>query len=126
MGLGGPLLGTQGVKSVAGAEARVGGATSHQLLDVFAGDLGAFALSVGPMRATDVRALVPLEAEPPQGLENPLFAGDGAALTVGVLDPQDELAAVLPSQGQVEERYIGGADVGITGRAGRDAGSHGL
>jgi hypothetical protein len=37
-----------------------------------------------------------------------------AALAVGVLDTEKELAALLPGQGVVEEGDVGRADVGIS------------
>ncbi len=46
-----------------------------------------------------------------------------AALTVRVLDAEDELTAVVPGQGQVEEGHVGGAHVGVSGRARGDASS---
>src|SRR5205085_8678567 len=40
---------------------------------------------------------------------------------VRVLDPEDELAAVLAREGVVEQRRVGVADVDEAGRRGRDA-----
>ena len=73
------------------------------------------------MRSADVRALVPVEAEPAQPVED---AGDHVgrrALDVGVFDAQDERAAVAPRVEPVEERRAGAADVQVTGRRGREA-----
>ncbi len=45
-----------------------------------------------------------------------------AALPVGVLDAQDELPAVAPSEGAVEEGHIGRADMGIARGTGSNPG----
>jgi hypothetical protein len=43
---------------------------------------------------------------------------------VGILDAQDELAAVLAGEAEVEQRDVGGADVRITGRRRSDTGTN--
>src|SRR5512133_3157283 len=45
-----------------------------------------------------------------------------AALPVGVLDAQDELPAVTPGEGAVEEGYVGRADMGIARGTGSNPG----
>ena len=49
----------------------------------------------------------------------------GAALAVGVLDAQQELAAVVAGEQVVEQRGAGAADVQQAGRAGGEAGANG-
>jgi hypothetical protein len=93
----------------------------EQLRGVRAVDLPALALAVRPLGAADVRALVPVQAEPAQRGENRGLALARAAHRVRVLDAQDELAAVLPGKAQVEERDVGRADVGVARGRGRDA-----
>jgi hypothetical protein len=51
-----------------------------------------------------------------QGVEDLLLAVGDVARPVGVLDPQDELAALLAGERQVEQRHVRRADVGVTGR----------
>ena len=78
-------------------------------------------LEVRRVRAVDVGAFVPVEPQPAQAVEN---AGDHLvrrALDVGVLDPQDEHAAVAPRVEPVEERGAGAADVEVAGGRGREA-----
>src|SRR5690606_3073035 len=93
----------------------------QEALDVLAVDRQALRLTIGPEVAADVRPLVPGEAEPAQRLEDRRLAARGRALLIGVLDPEDEAAAVLAGEDVVEEADIGGADVGVAGRARGDA-----
>ena len=120
LGLARALLLAQRLEPLARAEAGVGGAARHELTRVVAVDRGALALAVGRVRAADVRPLVPRQAEPAQRLEDLSLARRVAALAVGVLDPEHELAAVLLRDRVVEQRDVGGADVRVTGRARRD------
>ena len=115
------LLLAESLEPLAGAEARVGGAALDEEVGVLPVDLRALALAVGAVRAADVRTLVPAQAQPPQGVEDHRLAGEGAALAVGVLDPEDELPAVPAGEGVVEERHVRGSDVGISGGARGDA-----
>ena len=72
--------------------------------------------------------LVPGDAEPGEILEDPARGLVGGARLVGVLDPQQE-AAALPRERPVVERRARAADVEVTGRgrgeAGDRAGGHG-
>ena len=64
--------------------------------------------------------------EPLEALED---GGDrcvGRALAVGVLDPQDEGAAVMAGVEEVEERGAGAADVEVAARARGEAGAGGV
>ena len=115
------LLLPQRLEPLAGAEAGIGGPAPDELLRVLAVDRRALALPVGTVRPADVGALVPAQAQPVQGLEDHGLARGGAALAVGVLDPQDELPAVLAREGVVEEGDVGRPHVGVTGGAGGDA-----
>src|SRR5262245_34016977 len=92
-----------------------------QLVGVLLVYLTTLTLTIRAVRTTDVRALVPFDAEPAQRVEDLLFGLAGRAQLVGVLDAQDELAAVLTSETEVEQRDVGGADVRIAGGGRRDA-----
>ena len=70
--------------------------------------------------AGDLGALVPVEAEPVQAVEDVLLELDGAAGTIRVLEAQDERAADVAGVEEVEERRACGPDVQWTGRARRD------
>ena len=88
-------------------------------------DLAALGLAVGPVRPADVRALVPGQAHPAQGAQDGRLGIRGRARAVGVLDAQDELAAVLLGEDVVEQGDVGGPDVGIARGRGRDANANG-
>ena len=60
---------------------------------------------------------VPVEAEPGQPVENGGDGRIGRALAVGVLDPQQHLAAGVARIKPVEQRGAGAADMQKAGRA---------
>ena len=82
-----------------------------------AGDLG---VALEPAELADRRA-VPVEPEPAQAGVDRLGRLGGRAGAVGVLDPQQELAAGVPGVEPVEQRGAGAADMEIAGRRGREA-----
>ncbi len=120
----GHLLGADLVQALGATEAGKGVPLGDQLVRILLVDLAALALPVWAMRATDVRTLVPLDTQPAQRIVDLLFGLTGRAQLISILDAQDELAAVLTGEAQVEQRDIGGADVRITGRRWRDAGAN--
>src|SRR5712691_6171651 len=69
------------------------------------------------------RAFVPVEPEPAHGVEDRLHRSFGRALEVGVLDAQDEFAAVLSGVRPGEERGPRPADMEVAGRAWGKTGS---
>ena len=91
-------------------------AVLEEPLDVGAVGVEALGLAVGREGPAEVRALVPVQPEPGEGVVELRLAVLTEARTVGVLDAQDELAALLPGEGEVEERHVGRADVRVTGR----------
>jgi hypothetical protein len=122
------LLGAHLVEFFSGAETWERMTHVHQLLGVLLVDVAALALAIRTVRAADVRAFGPGNAQPAQGIENLLFRLAGGAQLVGVFDPQDELTAVLLGKAVVEQGDVGSADVGIPSRRWRDAradGGHG-
>src|SRR5690606_37557044 len=100
-------------------------ALGDQFVRMLLVDLVALALPVRTVRATDVGAFVPLDTQPAQCVVDLLFGFAGRAQLVGVLDAQDELAAVLAGEAEVEQRDIGGTDMGVAGRGRRDTGADG-
>ena len=68
---------------------------------------------------------VPLQAEPRQPVEDRGDRGLGRAGAVGVLDAQEERAAVMAREQPVEERRAGAADVQEAGRRGGETGDYG-
>ena len=75
-------------------------------------------LVIGAVRPADLGALVPVDAEPAEAVEDGLQGLGHVALLVGVVDAQDELAAVLAGEQPVEQGRADAADVQIAGRAG--------
>ena len=95
-----------------------------QLFGVFAIDCRSLALPIRPVGAADVRALVPIEAAPAQRFEDGALALGGASRPIGILDAQDELAAVLAREAVVDQCDVRRPNVRIAGRRRRDARSY--
>ena len=119
--LGGNLLLAHGLEFVGGFEAAVGGAVGEEDFGVVAVDFGALGLAIGAEGAADVGAFVPGEADPAESVEDHLLGGGDEAGAVGVFDAEDELAASLAGEEEVEEADVRCADVGIAGGGGCDA-----
>ena len=85
----------------------------------------ALALAIRGMRATDIGAFVPRQAEPVQRIEDHLLGLGACAGLVGVLDPEDEFATLLLGEDVVEQRDLGGPDVRVTGRRWCNSHTHG-
>ena len=69
------------------------------------------------------RRLIGVEAEPRQSFEDHLGGFGGAALAVGVFDPQQIFAAVVAGEQIIEQRGAGAANVQQAGGAGSEAGA---
>src|SRR5262249_25045173 len=72
------------------------------------------------------RLPVPRDAEPGEPLEDRVDCGLGRALAVGVLDPQQHLAATAARVEPVEQRRARSADVEEAGRGGSKARDDGV
>ena len=110
------------VERLGRAAAPVGPALGEEALGMGAVDLGALRLPI----AGRGRPLVPVEPEPPHRVDDLADVLLGGARAVGVLDPQDEDAAVVAGEGPVEERGPGAADVKVAGGARGKADANGL
>src|SRR5439155_18114225 len=97
------------------AVAGVGVAIGSEAADGLVVDRQSLGLAVGPERPTDLRALVPVEAEPAQRVDDDADGLVRGALAVGVLDPEDEDAAMVPGEKPVVEGGPGVADVQVAG-----------
>src|SRR5699024_7692224 len=87
-------------------------------------DLAALRLATAAVGSADLHALVPADAEPAHGVEQlvvGLLAGAGG---VGVLDAEDELAAMVAGVGPVEQGGADQAHMRGPGRAGAEAHPH--
>ena len=126
--LGRDLRLAHGLQLFGGLEGLVGGAVVEQALDVLAVDFGALGLAVGAIGTADVRALVPLQADPLERVEDHLLAGGDEAGAVGVLNAQHELAAALRGEEVVQQADVGGANVRVAGgrRGNANAGRAGV
>ncbi len=124
----GHLLGAQCIQTLTGTETAEGVPLLNQLLAMLMIDGAALTLTVRTVGTADVRTFIPLQPKPAQRVENLLLGGSAGAHLVGIFDTQDKLAAVLAGKALIEQRNVGGADVRITGRGRRNAGtnSHGL
>ena len=97
------LDGADSVKTLGIAEAVVGLALFHQLLGVLLVQVEALGLDVGAVFAALFAALVPLNAQPGHGVVEVLDVFLSVAGAVGVLQPQDELAAIGTGKKIVEQ-----------------------
>ena len=111
------------VQPLLGAEAVVSAAAPDQFLRVGQVEVAPLRLDVGAVLAAHVRAFVVGKAGGGQRGVDLLHRAGNFALLVGVLDAQDELAAVAAGEQIGVKRRAQAAQVQITGRAGREAGA---
>ena len=96
-----------------GAFVFVGPTVGEQAVDVLVVQVEALALAKW--------ALVKVDAQPLQVVEDGLGRLLGGAFLVGVFKAEDKLAAVVAGEGPVEQGGAGAADVQGAGRAGSEA-----
>ena len=106
------------------AVAAIGLAVLEQARRLFLVDVEPVRLAVGLVRTAFVGALVPMEAEPREALEDEELVLGPVALQVGVVDTEHERAVVLARVQHVVESGACGAQVRETRRAGRDPDSY--
>ena len=70
----------------------------------------------------EIGLAVPVEAEPAHAVEDRVDRRLGGAGLVGILDPQQEAAAMVAGVEPVEQGGAGAADMEEAGRRGREAG----
>ena len=83
--------------------------------------LGPLRLEVGAERPADLGPFVPVDPDPAEAVEDLPDGILDVPLLVGVVDPQDELAAVMAGQQPVEQGRPHPADVQKAGRAGGES-----
>jgi len=103
------LLGTEDIESLPGAVAAVSMPLLKQPIDHFLVTVETLGL--------EERPFVVLEAEPGHALEDGVDRFRGRAFKVGVLDAQNERAAMATGMKPGEERGTGTTDVEVAGRA---------
>lgn len=72
-------------------------------------------LAIGTVIATHLHAFVPLQAHPPQVVQDRLFRFLGGPLAIGVFNAQDEGAALAAGEQPIEQGRAGVADVQVAG-----------
>jgi hypothetical protein len=84
----------------------------------------ALRLAIGAMRSPDGRSLVPIEAQPLHVLEDRLLVLRLGTLPVGILDAQDELAAMPAGEQPIKEGGTSAPDVQVPCGAGGETDSN--
>ena len=102
---------TVGLELLLGAEAGVGLALVPKLLGGLLVQVQALGLGVGAKVAAHLGTLVPVQAQPTHGAQDNLRVLVGGAGGVGVVDAQDERAAVCTGESPVIDSGAGAADV---------------
>ena len=118
----------QGLEFFGPGEVAVGVPAGEQLFGGGLVELAPLRLKVGRMRAGGTAAVgrgafIPIDAQPLEAVQD---GGEGfgdVTGLVGVVDPQDELAAVLAGEEPVEQGGANAADVQVTGGAGSESGA---
>ena len=123
---GGLLFGVQGFHPLFGAETVVGFAGLDQLLGILFEKAHALALDIGPHRAADVGAFVPGQAGSPQRVVDDVGRAFHQAALVGILDAQDEGAAVVAGLQVGVQRGAQVAHMHVAGGRRRKAGADGI
>ena len=72
------------------------------------------------MRPADFGPFVPIDAQPAKAVQNRRQRRSTFRSGVGVVDAQQELAAMPPGKQPIEQRRANAADVQIAGRAGSE------
>ena len=93
-------------------------AGGQQFIDGGLITIGPLRLIIRRVRPADLRAFVPIDAQPAQPVQDRRQRLLDVPLLVGVVDPQDELPAVLPGEQPAKKRGANAADVKISGRTG--------
>ena len=100
----------------------IGMAAGQQLFDGLLIAIQPLRLVVGGERTAHLGPFVPIDAQPMQAVEDRLQRLLDVPLLVGVVDPQNELAAMLPGEQPIEQRGPDAANVQISGRTGSEIG----
>ena len=86
-------------------------------------NLAALALTIGPCSSANIDALVPVQTEPAQGINQLLIAFLGVSSGIGVLNAKDEFATGSSRICPVEESGSDKPNVRGSGRAWAEANS---
>ena len=86
-----------------GAEAQISFAFTQQALGMFAINFQTVGLAIRSVRAADIGAFVPVQAEPLEIGNELIFKAGFAAFDVGIFDAQHHGAAIVPGEKPVEQ-----------------------
>src|SRR5215469_3261609 len=104
-----------------GAEAQVRLALIDQAVRVLAIDFEAVGLAIGAEWAAEVRAFVPIQAQPSQIGDKLIFEAGFAAVDVSVFDAEHHGSTLVAHKKPIEERSAGIADMKVAGRGWSEA-----
>ncbi len=96
----------------------IGGPAIEELLDRRLVTRKPLRLVVGPVRAADLGPFVPIDPQPLQAVEDRRQGFLDVPLLVGIVDPQDELAAVPPGKEPAEQSRADPTNMEVARRAG--------
>ncbi len=100
-------------------------AGGKQVVDRRLVEIGPLRLVVGAKVAANARPLVPVDPQPFQTFENRRERRFHVPLLVGVVDPQDEPAAVAAGEKPTEQGCADPPNVKVTGRTWSETGANG-
>ena len=113
-----------GLQLLGRAEAAVGVPRPKERCGVRAVEIEALRLAIRSQRAAHLDALVPVETHPAEVLQDFRLRLPGGPFEVGVLDAEQEDAALAPGEQPVEQRRSSVADVQMAGGRRGEADSH--
>jgi hypothetical protein len=87
---------------------------SHQLAGGLVVQMLPLRLKVGTVRAFHTRPFIPIDPEPPEPVENRLEGFRLVAFGIGVVDAENELAAMPSREQPVEQRGTNATNMKIT------------
>ena len=96
----------------------------EKLLNILLIYIATLALAIRPMIAAEAHALVELDAEPLERLDDVFLCSRHEAARVGVFNAEDEVAAMLTGKEVVVERGTNTADMKRSGRAWSETDAH--
>ena len=120
---GGGLSDAHRVEPFGGTEAAVGGALRHQVAGGGLVHLETLRLNVRAVRASNVRAFVPIDTQPAKALVDSVHRGGDEAGLVGVFEAEEELPVVGAGHGPGEDGRADVPNVRVTGGGGCIAGA---
>ncbi len=107
------------------AKAQISFAFTEQALGVFAINIQTVGLAIRCVRAADIGAFVPVQAQPLEIGNELIFKAGLAAFDVGIFNAQHHGAAVVPGEKPIEQSGAPIADVELSSRRRRETNPYG-